>query len=138
MKRHVWGILAAAAGIVGLVVGLIPLKIEGVSCGPSLGGGKSRDANVADITSTLVGGWGSGTVSDQCQAGASGIAIVAWALIVLAIVLAIVWLIAINQPADEPALIGQAAQLEHLARLHNEGSLSDDEFATAKARVLDI
>jgi hypothetical protein len=34
------------------------------------------------------------------------------------------------QPADA------ADQIEHLAQLHSSGALTDDEFATAKAKVL--
>jgi hypothetical protein len=37
------------------------------------------------------------------------------------------------EPQDE-----QVAKLEDLARLHQQGVLSDDEFAAAKAKVLGI
>jgi len=37
------------------------------------------------------------------------------------------------EPQDE-----QVAKLEDLARLHEQGVLSDDEFAAAKAKVLGI
>jgi hypothetical protein len=39
-----------------------------------------------------------------------------------------------TQYAPPPAT--SADQLEHLAQLHSSGALSDDEFATAKAKVL--
>jgi hypothetical protein len=37
-------------------------------------------------------------------------------------------------PAEDPVM----AQLEKLAQLHNQGVLSDDEFAAAKAKALGI
>jgi hypothetical protein len=38
------------------------------------------------------------------------------------------------QPAPPPA--DPADELEHLAQLHTSGALSDEEFASAKAKVL--
>lgn len=39
-------------------------------------------------------------------------------------------------PAAQPIPNSDAAELERLAALHANGSLTDDEFAAAKARVL--
>jgi len=49
-----------------------------------------------------------------------------------------------DQPADEtqdqteyaPAPADPADEIEHLAQLHASGALTDEEFATAKAKVL--
>lgn len=40
------------------------------------------------------------------------------------------------QPAPPPA--DPADQIEHLAKLHEAGSLTDDEFAAAKAKILGV
>jgi len=39
-------------------------------------------------------------------------------------------------PAPAPAPATATDQLEHLAELHSSGALSDEEFASAKAKVL--
>jgi hypothetical protein len=41
-------------------------------------------------------------------------------------------------PAAAPAVDPQMEQLQNLANLHNQGVLSDEEFAAAKAKVLGI
>ena len=38
--------------------------------------------------------------------------------------------------AREPAVVGAADELERLAKLHADGSISAEEFATLKARVI--
>jgi hypothetical protein len=40
--------------------------------------------------------------------------------------------------AAPPAEDDQAAQLQNLAQLHQQGVLTDDEFAAAKAKILGI
>ena len=35
-----------------------------------------------------------------------------------------------------PAQIPRRTEIEHLAQLHTSGALSDDEFASAKAKIL--
>ena len=40
-------------------------------------------------------------------------------------------------PAPAPAPATSADQLEHLAQLHTSGVLTDEEFASAKAKVLE-
>ncbi len=39
-------------------------------------------------------------------------------------------------PAPAPAPADPADQIEHLAQLHASGALTDEEFASAKAKVL--
>jgi hypothetical protein len=41
-----------------------------------------------------------------------------------------------NQPASAGATPSMADQLSQLATLHDQGALTDDEFAAAKARIL--
>ena len=41
-------------------------------------------------------------------------------------------------PEAAPAVDPTTAQLENLANLHNQGILSDEEFAAAKAKALGI
>ena len=41
-------------------------------------------------------------------------------------------------PPAAPAVDPQTEQLQNLANLHNQGVLSDEEFAAAKAKVLGI
>jgi hypothetical protein len=41
-------------------------------------------------------------------------------------------------PAAAPAEDDQAAQLQNLAQLHQQGVLTDEEFAAAKAKILGI
>ena len=41
-------------------------------------------------------------------------------------------------PAAAPAADPQTAQLENLANLHAQGILTDDEYASAKAKALGI
>jgi hypothetical protein len=43
---------------------------------------------------------------------------------------------AASQPQYAPAPASAADELEHLAQLHASGVLTDDEFASAKAKVL--
>jgi membrane protease subunit (stomatin/prohibitin family) len=43
-----------------------------------------------------------------------------------------------EQEAPPPAEDDQAAQLQNLAKLHNEGVLTDEEFAATKAKLLGI
>jgi heme/copper-type cytochrome/quinol oxidase subunit 2 len=40
------------------------------------------------------------------------------------------------EPAPEPAVVGAADELERLAKLRADGSISAEEFATLKARVI--
>jgi hypothetical protein len=40
------------------------------------------------------------------------------------------------QPQYAPAPADPADEIEHLAQLHTSGALSDEEFASAKAKVL--
>jgi hypothetical protein len=42
------------------------------------------------------------------------------------------------QAANEPPPADPADQIEHLAQLHASGVLTDEEFATAKAKVLGV
>ncbi len=45
-----------------------------------------------------------------------------------------------QQPEDQaqyaPAPADPADEIEHLAQLHTSGALTDDEFASAKAKIL--
>ncbi len=41
-----------------------------------------------------------------------------------------------NQSQYAPQPADPADQIEHLAQLHSSGALTDDEFATAKAKIL--
>ena len=41
-------------------------------------------------------------------------------------------------PAPAPAPADSTAELERLAKLHESGALSDDEFAAAKSKLLGI
>ena len=41
-------------------------------------------------------------------------------------------------PAPGPAPADSTAELERLAKLHESGALSDDEFAAAKSKLLGI
>ena len=43
---------------------------------------------------------------------------------------------ALDQPASAGATPSMADQLSQLATLHDQGALTDDEFAAAKARIL--
>jgi hypothetical protein len=45
--------------------------------------------------------------------------------------------VAANQAAASTPLGGASAEIERLARLHQDGLLTDDEFSQAKARALD-
>jgi hypothetical protein len=46
----------------------------------------------------------------------------------------------VQQPADQaqyaPAPADPADQIEHLAQLHASGALTDEEFASAKAKII--
>jgi Short C-terminal domain len=41
-----------------------------------------------------------------------------------------------SQPQYAPPPVDPADEIEHLAQLHTSGALSDEEFATAKAKAL--
>ena len=43
-----------------------------------------------------------------------------------------------QQPAPPPEEEDATAQLQNLAQLHNQGVLTDEEFAAAKAKILGI
>jgi hypothetical protein len=43
-----------------------------------------------------------------------------------------------DEPQYAPAPVDPLEQVEHLAKLHESGALSDDEFAAAKAKALGI
>jgi hypothetical protein len=58
-------LLGGLAAVAGLTLGLSPMQVEGVSCGSAFKA--SRDARVADIGSTLVGGIGPGNISARCD-----------------------------------------------------------------------
>jgi hypothetical protein len=42
------------------------------------------------------------------------------------------------QPAPAPAVDDQTAQIQKLATMHSQGLLTDEEFASAKAKALGI
>ena len=44
----------------------------------------------------------------------------------------------VQQPQYAPAPPSQTDELEHLAQLHSSGILTDEEFTSAKAKVLGI
>lgn len=58
-------LLGGLAFVAGLTLGLAPMQVEGVSCGSAFA--PSRDANVADFRSTLVGGFGPGNIGARCD-----------------------------------------------------------------------
>ncbi len=43
----------------------------------------------------------------------------------------------VDNTANTPPPADPADQIEHLAQLHSSGALTDDEFAAAKAKVLE-
>lgn len=130
-------LLAAVTGAValgaGLIAGLTPVSTSGGSCGsvfgPSLPSG---------------GGLASNLVRIWCEEDLASRAGLTWTLLVVGIVLLVIGIVwfgrrhgrTVEAVVAAPVSGDLADQLRHLAAMHHDGTLSDDEFTAAKARLL--
>ncbi len=74
----------------------------------------------------------------QSQSGSGGASLLLWVAILVGVVMllsAAIMVLRRKMLAGEDAAAGNAGLLAQLRAMHDEGRLSDDEFAAAKARL---
>jgi hypothetical protein len=134
-KRRGWIWLV----VVGLVTTVIGIIVGSVKAGGMCGSVFSPSSHVAELYDTLQGSFG-GAEAD-CKESIAAAAVPTWILIVLGIIMLltgiIVRSIGNNRPTVTAAPAPSAAtQLEELTRLHQQGIVTDEEYAVKRSELL--